>query len=343
MSGGLRAMKAIIRTIVFLSFLIFTSLSASAQDEEIVVFEDHNLEKAVRISAKFWTYLHPVITPEDIADITEVVVEDKEVLSLKGIEFCPNLRILNIDQYCGNDISPLQNLTQIEHLRLARQWYSDCGENSGITDLSCLSNFHDLKLLDLTGHNITDIKPLKNNPYLEEAYLDSNSIVDLSPLSECIKITHLHLYNNEVKSIDPLINCNFTELDLAYNPVSDISILEKMNNLEYLALGSGEITDISFLSNNTKLEYLDLGSNSISDISCLRNLENLKTLDLGNNQINNLIPLVENEFFAEDAIFYPGTNPYDYELYANQVLQLESRGVWVRAGPFLDVPYDPWA
>ena len=102
-------------------------------------------------------------------------------------------------------------------------------------------------------------------------------------------------------------------LDLSAKGLSDISLLEKLNNLEDLKLGGNEIqntipisgltplkkldlagngiSDLTAISSLTFLQELSLGGNAISDISPLSNIKALKALDVGNNKIENLEPL----------------------------------------------------
>ncbi|MDR1563466.1 MAG: cell wall-binding repeat-containing protein, partial [Oscillospiraceae bacterium] len=82
-----------------------------------------------------------------------------------------------------------------------------------------------------------------------------------------------------------------TYLVLIHSPISDISPLANLTNLNYLELGENQISDISPLANLTNLTVLDLGTNQIIDISSLSNLTNLTSLTLNYNQISNISPL----------------------------------------------------
>ncbi|MCL1903827.1 MAG: hypothetical protein FWF94_05380 [Oscillospiraceae bacterium] len=62
-------------------------------------------------------------------------------------------------------------------------------------------------------------------------------------------------------------------------PLSDITPLSKLKNLEYFALGDSLVGDLSPLSGLTNLNYIDLrGNDGIINLSPLKELKNLKTL-----------------------------------------------------------------
>ncbi|MCK6694839.1 MAG: leucine-rich repeat domain-containing protein, partial [Thermoanaerobaculia bacterium] len=70
--------------------------------------------------------------------------------------------------------------------------------------------------------------------------------------------------------------------------ISDISILEKLTNLNILDLNNNQISDIRILEKLTNLNTLDLSANQISDTRFLEKLTNLNILDLGINQISDI-------------------------------------------------------
>ena len=82
---------------------------------------------------------------------------------------------------------------------------------------------------------------------------------------------------------------NLTELDLGgtlindewrENPISNLSPLASLTNLEWLSLASTGVSDVSSLARLTQLETLNLQGTSISDVSSLAHLTNLEGLYL---------------------------------------------------------------
>ena len=73
--------------------------------------------------------------------------------------------------------------------------------------------------------------------------------------------------------------------------VSDITPLQNLSDLSFLALGENQISDITPLRHLSKLKTLNLAGNQISDITPLQHLSNLSWLALGQNQISDVTPL----------------------------------------------------
>ena len=85
-----------------------------------------------------------------------------------------------------------------------------------------------------------------------------------------------------VQSIEDLRFCTgLTVLYLGGNPISDVSPLSGLINLQELRLYSNAISDISPLSSLTNLTYIDLSDNPIADPSPLSSLSNLVILQMG--------------------------------------------------------------
>src|SRR5665648_396911 len=82
-------------------------------------------------------------------------------------------------------------------------------------------------------------------------------------------------------------------LDLSYNKIRDIQILENQNGLQSLILRNNNISDIRILKYLTKLNSLDLSCNKINDFQYLENLTGLQTLNLSNNNISDIRFLVK--------------------------------------------------
>ncbi len=75
-------------------------------------------------------------------------------------------------------------------------------------------------------------------------------------------------------------------LDLSYNWVSDISVLQHLTDLQSLDLSDNWIGDVSVLQHLTWLSTLHLSYNPISDFSVLQRLTGLTTLSINGNNIN---------------------------------------------------------
>ncbi len=94
---------------------------------------------------------------------------------------------------------------------------------------------------------------------------------------------------------------------MAWNQISDITILSKMKSIEWLALEK----------------------NNISDISPLKDLDNLKYIRLWDNQITDIKPLVDNVGIGKGDIVGLDGNQLNEESLNEYIPALQARGVLV--------------
>jgi len=216
------------------------------------LFNDKALEESVRRGID---KPNGELTISDLKKITKLIASGKGISNLKGIDYCTNLRSLDLS-------------------------------NNNIEDIAYLSRLDKLNLLDLSYNQIKDISPIENKKSIETLYLNNNSISDISTLKTLNDITHLYLSKNRISNISPL---NYMEnLQLLYlnnNNISDIEPLSELTNIILLNLSSNKISDIYPLSNLRQLTQLNLSNNNIKDISPLYRLDKLIYLNLSSNQI----------------------------------------------------------
>lgn len=143
--------------------------------------------------AKFRSYLlsnsygkDGVLTDEEIARITTIVVSDVGIQSMKGIEFFPELKILSCNI---NDLTSL-----------------DVSKNTKLIKLFCDRN--KLKTLDVSkntvlemlecGGNLLMTLDVSKNPRLTYLYCPNNQLTSLD-LSKNPKLTYLYCSQNQIK------------------------------------------------------------------------------------------------------------------------------------------------
>ena len=130
---------------------------------------------------------------------------------------------------------------------------------------------------------------------------EGRGIADLTGLEYAVNLTWLDLgattidgewRENPISNVSPLASLtNLEWLDLASTGVSDVSALAHLTNLEWLDLGGHFVSDVSALAGLTNLEWLDLGGPFVSDVSSLASLTNLRTLDLGGTLVSDVSSL----------------------------------------------------
>lgn len=84
---------------------------------------------------------------------------------------------------------------------------------------------------------------------------------------------------------------NLEELALPHNQIEDLSPLKELKSLKYLDLAGNEISDLRPIKDLPNLKMLHLGGNSLKEVTSLAGLKNITELDLGYNQLENSNPL----------------------------------------------------
>ncbi|MGN0777971.1 MAG: leucine-rich repeat domain-containing protein [Aristaeellaceae bacterium] len=99
------------------------------------------------------------------------------------------------------------------------------------------------------------------------------------------------------KDMEPLKYCTQLEaIDLGHNNVSDLSFLTQWPHLKVLIIIDSKrpVTDLSPLAELNELEYVELFMQGITDLTPLANKPNLLDLNLCHNDVTDLTPLYTN-------------------------------------------------
>ena len=154
---------------------------------------DENLAAALR--SEIGLTVGADITEVDMRAVTSLIVKDRSITDLTGLEYTTNLTTLNLDNNNISDLSPLSALENLTHLYL---WSND----------------------------ITDVEPLRDMTQLELLRFTDNSVSDVSALAGLVNLKSLQLKNNRVSDVEPLTRLESLEdLQLEGNPISDPSLL----------------------------------------------------------------------------------------------------------------------
>ena len=164
----------------------------------------------------------------------------------------------------------------------------------------------DLGCFFLGDKGLNDLKINKMNE-LKELDLSINNISNIKLFTkiEFVNLEILNLSFNKISDINILEDVNLKqlkELYLNYNQIIDIKVLEKVkfNKIKIINLSHNQISDITILENvNFKeLKELNLYYNKISDIKVFEkvNFEKLEALYLSYNQITDTYLLKDVKF-----------------------------------------------
>ena len=238
-----------------------------------------------------------------------------EVSSIKGLEYCKNLKTLTISsgeipddneeiRYSKGaikDLTPLLNLKKLELLRLSHNEISDVSplkdltglkylyiSHNNISDISSLKNLANLENFDFAVNKITDMSIVENFKNLKLLDIYSNKISNINYVKELEKLTYFRADSNNIENIDALKNLKLLEdLDLGNNKLKDTSVLNELINLKKLSLKGNNIENLN-LNKLINIDDLNLENNKISDISFLKNSTKLANLNLKKNNIENI-------------------------------------------------------
>jgi len=269
---------------------------------EPVTIRDPNLETKIReiIGKK-----DGEIYATELKKIEVIDVQDSDISTLDGLQYCKNLKSLNIARNKIKDLEPLRELRNLTSLlagvnglvnidaisSLTNLQYLDLSSNK-ISSIKPLESLTNLKLLGIGSNPIRDITPISKLPDLEQLAIPGLNISDLRPLSNLNKLTSLIAGANEISDISPLAGMEkLSYLDLTFNKVGDIGAIKNLKSLRVLKISNNSVNNISSLSELVQLEELNLADNNISDIAALKELVNLKTLYLSNNPISDYSPI----------------------------------------------------
>ena len=255
-----------------------------------------------------------VLTNADIAGVTSIDVNIKDIQSLKGIEFftaltklcCSANQLTELDVSkntaltflsCSNnqltelDVSLLSALdtlncwanrfTSLDVSKNTALKYLDCSKNQ-LTSLDVSQNTA-LTTLNCWENQITSLDVSKNTA-LDFLYCNDNQLTSLD-VSKNTALTKLGCSNNQLTSLDVSQNTALTILDCCSNP---LKVLDVSNNtaLEYLECIDIQLTSLD-VSQNTALVYLVPGFNQLTTLDVSKNTA-LETLYCTGNQLTSL-------------------------------------------------------
>jgi hypothetical protein len=181
------------------------------------------------------------------------------------------------------------NLDGEIQLSEAQNVYGINVDNSGISDLTGISNFPNLKSLNCSYNSLTNIT-IDNSINIWQLFASHNLI-------SSINVNFL----SYVEGIDLSYN-NFTSFELG-----DVLVWETLN------LSHNQLSNLTF--NSTRIEYLNLGYNNLNQINFVGNVWFYRDVNLTNNQFT-LLDLTS-AIFANDSSITLGNNPEDRVLFGN--------------------------
>ncbi|MBM9514699.1 leucine-rich repeat domain-containing protein [Desulfogranum marinum] len=246
-----------------------------------VFFPDQNLETLIRENVNNLT---DPITLKDLDRLPEYLSgRNRGITDLSGIEYCTNIRTLNLPQ---NNISDLTPISELKNLFII-----NFSENK-IVDINAISELTNLGSINFSENQISDIKSIENLINLQSIDVSKNKIYKIPLLNNFNSLSYLNIEENLIEDITPISNLNkLYTLHMSKNDISDINAVENLTNLQKLSADGNNINDLQSLSDLVKLQFLSLSDNVVSDLSSLSHLTDIQSLSLNYNNISDITPI----------------------------------------------------
>ena len=243
----------------------------------------------------------------NLTRLNRLVFHHTSVSDISPVEGLINLEHLDFGDSYVSDLSPVARLINLKFLAFGDNSISDLAPIAGlnkletlflwgnfISDLSPLAGLINIQYLHFTGNEVSDIGPVAGLINLRRFRTWGNRFFDLSPLARLTKLEIVDICGADLSraSLAPLTNLpHLTELYLAGNSITDISLIGGLTGLNRLGLNDNRISDLSPLAGLINVKWINLHDNQISDLSPLTGLTNLTWLDITKNEISDFSPL----------------------------------------------------
>ena len=183
-----RLVSALLTLAMVFTFLPFSAFAATDSYGPVYITDANVPDKTFReyLLKQFDKDGNGVLTPAERYAVTEIDVNDKNITSLKGIEFFPNLKKLN----CGHN-----RLTSLDVSKNTELTYLKCSYNR-LTELDVSKNT-ELTYLDCGYNRLTELD-VSQNTKLTELYFVSNQLTSLQA-DNCTNLTVIFTGSNKYK------------------------------------------------------------------------------------------------------------------------------------------------
>ena len=231
------------------TFLPFSAFAATDSYGPVYITDANVPDKTFReyLLKQFDKDGNGVLTPAERYAVTEIDVENKYISNLSGLQFFPNLKVLN----CSHN-----RLTSL-----------DVSKNTVLQELVCREN-------QLTSLDVSQ------NTALQELACFENQLTSLD-VSQNPALQKLNCGHNRLTSLDVSKNTELTYLKCSYNRLTELDV-SKNTELTYLDCGYNRLTELD-VSQNTKLTALYFVSNKITSLQA-DNCTNLTVIFTGSNK-----------------------------------------------------------
>ena len=265
---------------------------------EKAVFADSAFEAAIRTQLE--------LSPQDLiyTDMlwnVESFTVPASATSCADLKWLTGLKYLTIENCIFTDFTPLENLMQMQTLRVVNTTIAG-------SDLCFLVNMHKLTDLTLSGCSISTIAQMAGLKNLQKVDLSNNTIRNVTALSEMQNLQTLNLAGNALISLKDLEKLTtLQELDVSYNSLATTSHVAGMVGLKRLDVSSNNLMRLEGIDSLMGLEHFSAAYNNLIDVNILSGCIKLRTLNVAHNtlldiQVLGRLPLLEELDFSHNEV-----------------------------------------
>ena len=259
-----------------LIFLLIIVLMASLAARADVTINSTNFPDANFRSYLMSEYPSGTITTAQLNARTELILENKGISNMTGVQYFTQLTKLNL---FNNNLTTINvsALTKLKYLNLGYNKLTSINvdNNTALEQLYLQNNL----LTNVTIEFLSDLRTLwvQKNPNLTNLECACNDLDNLD-IYNCTALQNLSCFNNpHLTTIHNLESCTaLTNLDCEDCKIGDLSAVMSMPNLESLNAANNKLTSLN-VSGLRKLKSLRVaGNQSLTELKCDNcNLQNL--------------------------------------------------------------------
>ncbi|MGB5976021.1 MAG: hypothetical protein WBG62_01320, partial [Cyclobacteriaceae bacterium] len=168
----------------------------------------------------------------------------------------------------------------------------DIRDNGFVNSLAPLQQLSDLRELNIARTQVSDLTPIRNLTKLEELVISSTPVTTLAPLRYTTGLRRLLADSTQLTTGRELAQFPKLErLSIGYTPLDTLADLTALSNLKDLRIAHIGAQDFGFLSALKKLEVLDASYTALDNLSPLSEAEELRILIIDSTAVASLDPL----------------------------------------------------
>ena len=260
---------------------------------QVIFLEDKNLQSEIK---SLLNKTNNTITLKDMLKLRVLDLSNKDIKSLKGLEYASNLYTLILDgtyvtdlQYVPSSVNYISSKNLKEEVNIPDDRLKSLinvilGKND-----KCILTFNDIKTLTVLDEFSNHIKSLEGLQYAENLKILSllnNKISDISVL-ENRRVQELAINNNPITNIDLSKNYsyeinidteqqkyiknyedNWTSINIVLDPIKEVGTSIKIKNpIEYVSMDKVTFENAIYNAEDNTLFIDNIDSTSMNEIS----------------------------------------------------------------------------